>query len=94
MNICDLSQIRITYQSTNSLPSLQELLALTGQRTVPNVFVGGKHLGGFDGNSRVRASLFPFAPPPDCKGSAEMIASGVTTPPFVQTLLKQRRAET
>lgn len=26
----------------------KELLAMTGQRTVPNVFVGGKHLGGCD----------------------------------------------
>lgn len=33
--------------------SLQEaLLELTGQRTVPNVFIGGKHIGG---NSDVQA---------------------------------------
>jgi glutaredoxin 3 len=25
-----------------------ELLTMTGQRTVPNVFVGGKHIGGND----------------------------------------------
>ena len=40
---------------------MQELEALTGQRTVPNVFIGGKHLGGYDGESeRVAFSLFDF----------------------------------
>ncbi len=27
----------------------EELKLLTGQRTVPNIFIGGKHLGRFDG---------------------------------------------
>jgi glutaredoxin len=27
----------------------EELKLLTGQRTAPNIFIGGKHLGRFDG---------------------------------------------
>ena len=31
-------------------PKVQEaLLSITGQKTVPNVFIGGKHVGGNDG---------------------------------------------
>jgi glutaredoxin 3 len=38
-------------------PQLQAtLLELTGQRTVPNVFVNGKHLGGNDDTHRAAAS--------------------------------------
>ena len=33
------------------------LLELTGQRTVPNVFIHGKHLGG---NDKVRMQIFTF----------------------------------
>ena len=32
-----------------------ELLKMTGQRTVPNVFVKGKHLGGNDDTQRAAA---------------------------------------
>ncbi|WP_353573125.1 glutaredoxin 3 [Candidatus Albibeggiatoa sp. nov. BB20] len=27
---------------------MQEMMQLTGRRTVPQVFIGGKHIGGFD----------------------------------------------
>ena len=33
-----------------------ELLRVTGQRTVPNVFISGKHLGGNDDTQRAAAS--------------------------------------
>jgi glutaredoxin 3 len=33
-----------------------ELLAMTGQRTVPNVFIKGKHLGGNDDTHAALAS--------------------------------------
>jgi len=36
--------------------ALQEL---TKQRTVPNVFIGGKHVGGNDGASRCHVTLAP-----------------------------------
>ena len=32
------------------------LLEVTGQRTVPNVFIGGKHLGGNDDTQKAAAS--------------------------------------
>ncbi|CAI0547397.1 unnamed protein product [Linum tenue] len=32
------------------------LLKWTGQRTVPNVFIGGKHIGGCDGNKQIDSS--------------------------------------
>lgn len=35
------------------------LLEWTGQRTVPNVFIGGKHIGGCDG---INLILFNFSP--------------------------------
>lgn len=34
----------------------EALLGITGQRTVPNVFVGGKHLGGNDDTQRAAKS--------------------------------------
>lgn len=35
-------------------PSIQQVLAeLTNQRTVPNVFVNGKHVGGCDATYKV-----------------------------------------
>ena len=38
-------------------PAIQEaLLGLTQQRTVPNVFVGGQHLGGNDDTMRAASS--------------------------------------
>lgn len=38
-------------------PDIQnELMALTGQRTVPNVFVSGRHVGGADDTSRAMQS--------------------------------------
>eukprot|EP00960_Hanusia_phi_P027652 746940-Hanusia_phi.AAC.1 len=36
-------------------PPCQELAKLTGQRTVPNIFIDGKHLGGNDGAYCVKA---------------------------------------
>lgn len=43
------------------------LLDITKQRTVPNVFVGGQHLGGNDGkrsNRHPRAPMLTLSPPP------------------------------
>jgi glutaredoxin len=34
----------------------EELQKMTGQRTVPNIFVKGKHLGGCDDTLRAEAS--------------------------------------
>lgn len=35
-------------------PSIQQVLAeLTNQRTVPNVFINGKHIGGCDATYKV-----------------------------------------
>ena len=49
----------------------QGLKDLTGQNTVPNVFIGGKHVGGCDSMSSPLVLLspllslfFPYAPPP------------------------------
>ncbi|RWW22953.1 hypothetical protein GW17_00012820, partial [Ensete ventricosum] len=42
--------IELNFQSDG--PDMQAALAeWTGQRTVPNVFIGGKHIGGCDGTS-------------------------------------------
>jgi hypothetical protein len=39
---------------------IQELKLLTGQRTVPNIFIGGKHLGGFDGERTEKSFTASF----------------------------------
>jgi glutaredoxin 3 len=33
---------------TNGYALQDELLALTGQYTVPNIFINGQHIGGYD----------------------------------------------
>jgi glutaredoxin 3 len=50
-----LSQLGANYEvieldQRDDGPLIQQLLLQkTGQRTVPNVFIGGKHIGGHDG---------------------------------------------
>ena len=40
---------KILLDKMDNGPEVQDaLLAMTGQRTVPNVFIGGQHLGGND----------------------------------------------
>eukprot|EP00698_Gefionella_okellyi_P005083 TRINITY_DN14670_c0_g1_i1.p1 TRINITY_DN14670_c0_g1~~TRINITY_DN14670_c0_g1_i1.p1 ORF type:complete len:131 (-),score=29.98 TRINITY_DN14670_c0_g1_i1:60-452(-) len=40
----------------NGIEIQQTLLEITGQRTVPNVFIGGKHIGGADATAALHAT--------------------------------------
>ena len=49
--------------SVDSMPNgFRDLVELTGRRTVPQIFIGGRHIGGFDDLAALdaRGGLEPF----------------------------------
>ena len=48
LNDSDLVIEEINLQEKNGLPTQMALFEITQQRTVPNIFIGGQHIGGCD----------------------------------------------
>lgn len=46
---------------SNNAAELANMIKLSGRRTVPQIFIGDTHIGGFDDlNARFKSKMFPF----------------------------------